>query len=217
MFACSLWNAICFVVCHDEFGRNTLYMDGLGGRGNNSTFLYHPLMFKFSYDMFYSCFVETRTVARNSEVLTKQGETRAGFLLLEMRFGVSFKMHEASYEMLKLTCCFFFCPFPFCSYFSSSHFGFSSRAEKLCWCTWGQLHRERSRGKHYLHYSWLERIYLQYLAFGAHTQVTSRLISNLFVYAFYLWVLFFTSQVFPYCSAAMDQLYGCCNSFVFGC
>lgn len=74
--------------------------------------------------------------------------------------------------------CFFF-PSLFCSYFSSSHFGFSSRAEKLCWCTWGQLHWERSRGKHYLHYSRLERIYVQYLAFGTHAQVTTMFIRNL--------------------------------------
>lgn len=135
-----------------------------------------------------------------------------------MHSGISFKMYEDPYEMLKLTGCFFFCPSPFCSYFSSSHFGFSSRAEKLFWCTWGQLHRERSRGKHYLHYSWLERIYLQYLAPGAHAQVTSRFICNLFAYAFYLWVLSFTPQVFPSwrCSAATDQSHGCCNSFIFG-
>lgn len=57
---------------------------------------------------------------------------------------------------------------PFCSNFSSSHSGCSSRAEKLCWRSWGQLCWQRSRGKHYLHYSRLERIYVQYLAFGAH-------------------------------------------------
>lgn len=69
---------------------------------------------------------------------------------------------------------------PLCSNFSSSHFGCSSRAEELCWCPWGQLHWQRGRGKHYLHYSRLEGIYVQYLAFGTHAQVRSTFSCSLF-------------------------------------
>lgn len=108
---------------------------------------------------------------------------------------------------------------PLCSNFSSSHFGCSSRAEKLCWCYWGQLHWQRGRGKHYLHYSRLERIYVQYLAFGTYAQVTSSLICSLLLSAFHLWVLSCKPQVFPrWCCSAAKRIncVDAANAFVFG-
>lgn len=113
---------------------------------------------------------------------------------------------ENSSEMLTDWCgvCFLS---PFCSNFSSSHFGCSSRAEKFRWCSWGQLCWQRGRGKHYLHYSWLERIYVQYLAFGTHAQVTTRLICHLSVILFYQWILSCKWQVFPsWCCSAPQRI-----------
>lgn len=87
---------------------------------------------------------------------------------------------ENSGGLLMTDCCGFLPLCLFRSNFSSSHFGCSSRAEELRWCSGGQLHGQRGRGKHHLHYSRLERIYVQYLAFGTHAQVTARLIHDLF-------------------------------------
>lgn len=114
---------------------------------------------------------------------------------------------ENSSEVLMTDCCGFFPLCPFCSNFSSSHFDCSPRAEELRWCSWGQLHGQRGRGKHHLHYSRLERIYVQYLAFGTHAQVTARLIHSLFACASYRWAASCKPQVLPgWCCSAPKRI-----------